>query len=200
MSKRSSFQKRLGDLLIGLITLLVIGAGAWIYENKEKAIRYSYVILFSFLALLIIAAVVWYFFKKKEKIKKEIRLGEEVLWSSFKGMTGSQFEEFVENIYSKLGYKTEITGMAGDGGVDVKAQKDGKTYLIQCKDWNVNKANPDNVSRLHSAVHREKADGGIFVAVGGFTTQARAEFDKIPEIELIDGQGIIDLYKQANAN
>lgn len=116
-------------------------------------------------------------------------------------MTGYEFEDFVDKkVFSKLGYETQRVGGSGDGGIDIVAKKDGKKYLIQCKDWNVNHASPVDVSRLHSAVIRERADKGIFVAVGGYTTQARAEFEKEPKMELIDGQGIIDLYKEANQN
>ena len=159
----------------------------------------SYIIIGVAIFIAIIVVVFYFLIKKRKKHRGQAYLdNDNLLRSSFRGMKGNDFENFVADVYSKLGYQTEKVGGSGDGGIDIIAKKDNKKYIIQCKDWNSNKANPDDVSRLHSAVYREQVDKGIFVAVSGFTTQAMAEFDKESKMELVDGQGIIDLYKKAN--
>ena len=61
-------------------------------------------------------------------------------WSSAKNILGklkklnpNDFENYIADLYSKLGYKTEKVGGSYDGGVDVIAEKDSIKHYIQCK-------------------------------------------------------------------
>jgi restriction system protein len=191
-------------VVVGIFILLVIVLAVWvdkiIKDNQDKIPYLGYIILGVVIFLVVVGIIISILLKRRRKQTKKVYLdADALLHSTFKGMSGDDFEKFVADVYFKLGYETEKVGRSGDGGIDVRARKDNKMYLIQCKDWNSNRARPEDVSRLHSAVYREQADGGIFVAVSGFTTQAKKEFENEPKIELIDGQGIIDLYKEANS-
>ncbi|HCK64906.1 MAG TPA: hypothetical protein DHW49_01445, partial [Anaerolineae bacterium] len=48
-------------------------------------------------------------------------------------MTGQEFENFIAELFSRLGYETEITKASGDQGIDVIALKNGVKIGIQTK-------------------------------------------------------------------
>lgn len=48
-------------------------------------------------------------------------------------LTPTQFENYIEELFRSLGYKTKTVGGRGDGGIDVEAEKDGVVHYIQCK-------------------------------------------------------------------
>lgn len=48
-------------------------------------------------------------------------------------MNGNEFEHFVCELYSKMGYKAEVTKQSGDQGLDVVAERNGIKVGIQAK-------------------------------------------------------------------
>ena len=48
-------------------------------------------------------------------------------------MTGQEFENFIAELFSRLGYETEVTKASGDQGIDVIASKNGVKIGIQTK-------------------------------------------------------------------
>lgn len=48
-------------------------------------------------------------------------------------MDGIEFEKFLAMLFTKMGYKSEVTKSTGDQGLDVIAERNGKKYGIQAK-------------------------------------------------------------------
>jgi restriction system protein len=48
-------------------------------------------------------------------------------------MTGTEFEDYVAARLRRAGWQVTFTSMSGDYGVDLIAQRDGKSVAIQCK-------------------------------------------------------------------
>ena len=48
-------------------------------------------------------------------------------------MSGLEFESVVADIFTKMGFKAEVTKASGDQGIDVIATKNGIRYGIQAK-------------------------------------------------------------------
>jgi restriction system protein len=48
-------------------------------------------------------------------------------------MTGTEFEDYVAGRLQRAGWQVMFTPVVGDYGVDLIAQKDGKSVAIQCK-------------------------------------------------------------------
>jgi restriction system protein len=48
-------------------------------------------------------------------------------------MTGTQFEDYVAARLRRAGWRVTFTQVSGDYGVDLIAEKDGKSVAIQCK-------------------------------------------------------------------
>ncbi|MBP6534067.1 MAG: restriction endonuclease [Arenimonas sp.] len=104
-----------------------------------------------------------------------------------------QFEKLLAGYYSKLGYRVEHIGTGSgsnakfDGGIDLKLYKDGRYTVVQCKHWNVKQVPHNEVHQLIGLMVTEKADAGILVTSGEYTTAARQAAAKHDQIELIDG-------------
>ncbi len=53
-------------------------------------------------------------------------------------MEGHEFEYYCAELLKKSGFQeVEVTRGSGDYGIDILAEKDGVTYAIQCKRYNV---------------------------------------------------------------
>src|SRR5581483_1197295 len=48
-------------------------------------------------------------------------------------MTGTEFEDYVAARLRRGGWKVTLTPVIGDYGVDLIAQRDGKSVAVQCK-------------------------------------------------------------------
>lgn len=115
----------------------------------------------------------------------------------FSKMNGYEFEDYIADLLTSLGFSVSKTPYSGDGGIDLIAERtdpffSGK-YLIQCKNWTGSVGQPE-VRDLFGVVTSERANKGILVATSDFTVQAY-EFAKDKNLELIDGealQSIID--------
>lgn len=104
-------------------------------------------------------------------------------------MSGHDFERLICCLLDAMEFRTELTKVSGDGGIDIVAVLDkpiiGGKYLFQCKRYA-----PDNlvgasaVRDFYGAVTADRAVKGVFVTTSDFTPQAREFADKTG-IELI---------------
>lgn len=53
--------------------------------------------------------------------------------SEIDNMTGTEFEEFIAEILSDLGYTSKLTRKSGDFGVDLIVHKNGESFIVQTK-------------------------------------------------------------------
>jgi Holliday junction resolvasome RuvABC ATP-dependent DNA helicase subunit len=105
-------------------------------------------------------------------------------------MSGQDFERLICRLLDAMEFRTELTKVSGDGGIDIIAVLDkpivGGKYLFQCKRYA-----PDNpvgssaVRDFYGAVSADRVVKGVFVTTSDFTPQAREFADKAG-IELID--------------
>jgi restriction system protein len=104
----------------------------------------------------------------------------------WKKLDGIEFEKIVALIYKGLGYKTEIIGGAGDRGIDIIMEKDGKRWFVQCKQMEV--VSPKYVREFYGSVvsHLGEGEKGFLVTTGDFTTEGE-EFVKDKQIKIING-------------
>ena len=106
-------------------------------------------------------------------------------------MSGQDFERLISRLLDAMEFRSELTKVSGDGGIDIIAVLDkpiiGGKYLFQCKRYA-----PDNlvgasaVRDFYGAVTADRAVKGVFVTTSDFTPQAREFADKTG-IELVDG-------------
>ncbi len=125
----------------------------------------------------------------KEKNREELELSLDNI------KTGYDFENYVANLYKRLGYTIEkVTKKSGDQGADVIATKDNYKYVIQAKYYSSHVGNAA-VQEIVAAIAMYKANKGIVITNNAFTQSAK-ELAKANNIELVDGKKIEEYKKQ----
>ena len=96
-------------------------------------------------------------------------------------MTPRQFEELVCEHYRKQGYKTEITPLSGDYGIDVFATKGKEKLAIQAKMYgsSTRKINRQCVMELHGAKDYFDCTKAVIATDGVFLPDAIQVADKL---------------------
>ena len=106
------------------------------------------------------------------------------------------FEHLVERLYRAMDYETAITPPKSDGGRDVLAWRNKKgrseQLRIECKRY----SKPVGVAiprALLGVVSDEKVNKGVVVTTSRFSKGAHAFETRNPRLELINGQGLVEL-------
>lgn len=114
-----------------------------------------------------------------------------------RAMKPSEFEDYITDLFSRLGFKTQAVGQSHDGGIDVIAEKDGVTNYIQCKKFITSQVAVGAVRDFYGALADHLANGqGYFITTNKFTLEAR-KFAEDKPIELIDGFELIRYIRMA---
>lgn len=111
-------------------------------------------------------------------------------------MSGTDFELFLTSLFSRLGYKTEHVGHAGDYGVDVIAERDGTKIAIQAKKYK-DKVGEDAVREAFSGMNMYKCTKAIVVTNSFFTPMAK-KLAKSDNVELWDRYDLAKSIMLAN--
>jgi restriction system protein len=142
--------------------------------------------------------------QEEKNVEEEVAAEQswkEQLLSVLLGLPPDTFERLGQRILRESGFtKVEVTGRAGDGGIDgvgvLRIQLISFQVLFQCKRYR------DTVSasaiRDFRGAMVGRTDKGLFITTGRFTADARREAtrDGAPPIELIDGEEVCELLKQ----
>jgi restriction system protein len=109
-----------------------------------------------------------------------------------------EFENLVNNLFSKIGFEAKLTRSSRDGGVDVVAFDTrpilGGKVVIQAKRYK-NVVGVSAVRDLYGSMINEGASKGLLVTTSHYGTDAY-NFAKDKPIELIDGGGLLYLLEQ----
>jgi len=102
------------------------------------------------------------------------------------------FEEMVLDAFERNGYKAmRNSRYSGDGGVDGRVRKDGKTYLVQCKRYK-GFVDAGDVERF-AHLCRESGMDGFFVHTGktGRKSKLNASYGNV---KIVSGNKLIGLF------
>lgn len=114
---------------------------------------------------------------------------------SLRATNWKQFEMLVGEAFRRQGYRIEETGLGGaDGGIDLLLGKNGKTTLVQCKQWRSQRVDVKVVREMYGLLAHHGADAVKIVAIGDFTPDAR-RFAQGKPIELIHGEALLALIR-----
>lgn len=122
------------------------------------------------------------------------------LLSVLKAMDPSAFERLAQRLLRESGFtKVEVTGKVGDGGIDgvgvLRVNLVSFQVFFQCKRYK-NSVGAGDIRDFRGAMVG-RADKGLFITTGSFTSQASDEAtrDGAPAIDLIDGPRLCELLK-----
>ena len=110
-------------------------------------------------------------------------------------LKGHGLADFVGHLLGAMGYRTRISPVGPDMGVDIIAHKDELGFeppiiKVQVKSTEGSIGDPI-VSQLYGKV--EKSEYGMFVTLGTFTNQAFAFARNKSNLRLIDGDELVEL-------
>jgi restriction system protein len=126
----------------------------------------------------------------------------EELARTLQSLPAAGFERFCQRLLRESGFQdVTITGRSGDGGIDgigilqVNALVSFKV-LFQCKKY-AGSVTPSHVRDFRGAM-TGRADKGIILTTGSFTSEARKEAvrDGAPPIELVDGEKLASMLEK----
>ncbi|HEY8346652.1 MAG TPA: restriction endonuclease [Symbiobacteriaceae bacterium] len=109
-------------------------------------------------------------------------------------MTGSEFEQFLEKLFSAMGYETVVTKATRDHGADLVLKKFGEITVVQAKRYGQSVGNRA-VQEVVAAKGRYNAHHAIVVTNSTFTPAAR-ELAASNKVELLDRQQLEELIQQ----
>lgn len=165
----------------------------WWFADKAIFWKWLFYGIAFFVVIIIIA--IW-----RRKIRfKRVRgfLSDRELIQWLRGMHPSEFEKYIADLFSKLGYKTNITGGGYDRGVDVVAEKDGLKYFIQCKKYITSIVGVNELRDFYGAIADHLAQAkSYFITTNKFTLEAE-RFAEDKPIELIDGYKLVKYIRLA---
>lgn len=98
--------------------------------------------------------------------------------SELYNLTSREFEEFMAQLYNKLGYNAELTKATIDGGKDIILRKPDilgdMVFYVECKQYNSkNKVGIDIIQRFAGIIEMDKINGGIIATTTFFSKDAK---------------------------
>lgn len=125
----------------------------------------------------------------------------EALLEQLRAMKPDAFERLSQRLLRESGFvKVEVSGKSGDGGIDgsgvLRMNLISFQVLFQCKRYKGSVAS--EVVRNFRGAMQGRADKGLIITTGTFTSEARKEAtrDGAPAIDLIDGEALCQLLKE----
>ena len=125
----------------------------------------------------------------------------ERLLDIIKALPPEGFERLCQRLLRESGFQqVTVTGKSGDGGIDGNGVVEVNPFvsfrvLFQCKRYQGTVV-PAHVRDFRGAM-AGRADKGIILTTGGFTSEARKEAvrDGVPPIELVDGEKLVTMFE-----
>ena len=129
--------------------------------------------------------------EERERLRKQAEY-----WMS---LSGEEFEQEVATLLRRRGYQgIRLTGRSGDGGIDIRARRERRSLIVQCKRYQ-KPAGPAIVRELYGSLVDSRADGALLFCTGGFTRAAK-EFAKGKPIDLLSVWDIVKVAEAVEGN
>lgn len=118
---------------------------------------------------------------------------EPPLLADLRGMDPYTFEHLVADVWSQLGYQTEVSQASNDMGVDVIAHGGGEKIAMQVKRYaESNTVGGPKIQQYSALRQQEDADAVIVVTTGYFTEQALELADRL-HVDVLNGPALCGL-------
>lgn len=113
-------------------------------------------------------------------------------------MSPEEFESFIQNLFTKMGYETDQYRSSGDGGIDCMAYKRDPVapmkIAVQAKLY-TKTVYPTHVRDLYGTMQHEGATLGIMITTSGYGPGSE-EFANGKPLHLIDGTGLLSICQE----
>jgi len=189
--------------VLGIVAYIVIRYGiGWymstvnnpVWQAMGRQLSAGAYAPFAWIALIIcwIAALVSFMGSRRRRHLLEKQTGLD----SLRAMSWREFEMLVGEAFRRQGYTIQETGLGGaDGGIDLILRKDGKTTLVQCKQWKTQRVDVKVVREMFGLLAHHGAAAVKIVAIGDYTADAQ-RFAQGKPIELIHGEALLAMVRE----
>ncbi len=126
--------------------------------------------------------------------KRLLEEDEQIQLEEIDNLNGYEFEDFLKNLFSKMGYQVEQTRLSGDQGADLVVVKFGKKTVIQAKRFG-GKVGNKAVQEIMAAISLYQAQNGM-VITNSYFTPAAVELANANNIELVDRNALEELLNK----
>ena len=126
---------------------------------------------------------------KKSQVSWNLTLLNELEWK--------RFEEVVSEYYRLLGYRSEVTRMGADGGVDVILYQQGvetPAIIVQCKSWS-QKVGVKAIRELFGVMAADQIGYGVFATTSSYTQEA-IDWADGKRLQLLSGEDLVSAFNQ----
>jgi predicted RNA-binding Zn-ribbon protein involved in translation (DUF1610 family) len=120
----------------------------------------------------------------------------ELIPEDFHDMDGYEFEEFLLQVFERLGYSVLNTPLSGDQGADLVMVKDSEKTIVQAKHYSGSVPNKA-IQEIVAAKNFYKAKYAMVVTSGNFSKSA-FELARVNDVELWDGNQLADTIRKIN--
>jgi restriction system protein len=188
------------SVALGLLVFSALrwGIPIWSGDNRTRQVIAKEIVPFAHFAMVIFGMFAigsyWFGIKRRRLVDTQNSLEKlrETPWKDF--------EYLVAEVYKRQGFHVEYSlGRGADGGVDLVLRKDGRTSLVQCKQWKVFSVGAPVIRELFGVLTAEKADEAIIVTTGTFTREARGFAEGKP-MQLVDGPLLLGLVQSVQTH
>lgn len=170
------------DIAEPFITMAIIALPLLWLSNKMAFWRWL-IILIMVLGLVLVILLL----RHRAQIHKNSQWktdNELIYW--LRGLKPGEFEDYIAELFRKLGYQTEKVGQTNDHGIDVTLKKDGQTSYVQCKKFITTIVSSPAMRDFYGAIVDHLTNGkAYFVTTNVFTLDAELFAENKP-IELVD--------------
>lgn len=101
-------------------------------------------------------------------------------WDRLQGGNGNAFEVACAEFLRDKGFFAKVSRIGADGGVDITAKRNNKTYACQCK-AHKNKVSSGDIQKLIGVLMSDSYDEGYFFSLNGFSENAKEAARKSPK-------------------
>jgi len=188
--KRKTFKYKLKKFFIlfsFLIILILISIVSIKFDFININLPYEKILLWASIPLTItLIIIISVFIIKKISKSKLASCGIDEVDK----MSGEQFEDFLESLFRRKGYKVDNVPLTRDFGADLVVRKGNKKIAIQAKRYSDN-VSLDAVQEIIGALAYYKANEGMVVTNSHYTKSA-IELAEVNSIKLWDREQLIE--------
>lgn len=184
MAKKRTNNDSVDQLIGGIVVILAV----LIYYKQYDLLKAYAPIIFVLFTIFIIYIFVL--------IRRKKRLRSSGI-QDIDQMTGKQFEEYLSELFSMMGYSSRVTQQAGDYGADIVLTKDNRRIVVQAKRYKKN-VGIKAVQEIYGAINHYKAHEG-WVVTNSRYTKAAESLAKSNSVKLYGREQLIELILKANA-
>lgn len=178
VKKNDSLEQLVGGIIVIVAVLIYYKQ----YEFLKSFAPFLFVLVF------IIIIYIYIHIKRKQKLRSSGIL-------DIDQMSGKQFEEYLAELFSMMGYSTTVTKQAGDYGADLVITKDSHRIVVQAKRYKKN-VGIKAVQEIYGAINHYKAQEGWVVTNSSYTKAAES-LAKSNSVKLYGREQLIEMILKA---